>query len=126
MKPRNPQPVNRYDHVRVVDLLPTTLQERLDSRVTFSEKMKSERETKQKIKEYLHAAGEEKINSITSNPEEAKVRFDRLYADPSDPIGEGKFNGWTPEDISSLYYVLFGEHLGEKIPLPPSHFEEDK
>lgn len=36
----------------------------------------------------------------------------------SDPIGEGKFNDWPPDEIASLYYVLFGDHLEQKIPLP--------
>lgn len=37
--------------------------------------------------------------------------FFTLVEDPSDPIGGGEYDGWTPDEIRELYEKLYGEPL---------------
>ena len=37
--------------------------------------------------------------------------FYHLAEDPNDPSGGGNYEGWTPEDIKGLYFVLYGEEM---------------
>ena len=37
--------------------------------------------------------------------------FFHLVKNPDDPSGGGFYKGWTPEEIRSLYFVLYGESM---------------
>ena len=39
--------------------------------------------------------------------------FSRLVKNSEDPIGQGVYKGWTPEEIKELYKVYYGEELAE-------------